>query len=171
MAFSRRLIAAFIAAAIAVGVAGPVLATAPTVEDVAIDVTFTPPLLSAACGFDVTRHVAGSLRIRTLFNAAGDFSRELDAFRLTESLAANGRSLVGRTVQVIAVALRRDGTFTMSVSGSDFRLAVPGSGISFGVVGRLVLLLSADNELIEVVQDVGDARADLGAICAALAPG
>jgi hypothetical protein len=33
-----------------------------------------------------------------------------------------------------------------------------------------VLLFSSDNELLDVVQDVGDIRADYAAICAALAP-
>ena len=51
--------------------------------------------------------------------------------------------------------------------GTDFRLAVPGAGISFGSVGRLVLLFDADNT-IDVRQDVGDIRGDFGAICAAL---
>ncbi len=34
-------------------------------ETIAIDTAFTPPALSAACGFDVTRHVVGTLTVRT----------------------------------------------------------------------------------------------------------
>jgi hypothetical protein len=160
--------AALLAAAVAIGTSAPSLAVSPSVETVSIDVTFTPPALSAACGFDVTRRVVGTLTIRTYFDASGEFRRELDAYRLTETLTANGQTLVGRTTQVIFVTLFPDGSFTVTFVGSDFRLPVPGAGISFGTVGRFVLLFSADNELIDVVQDVGDARADFGAICAAL---
>jgi hypothetical protein len=164
----QTLRAALLATAISIGMAVPALAISPTVETDSIDVTFRPPALSVACGFEVTRHVAGSLTIRTFLDSSGDFRRELDAFRLTETLTANGRMLVGRTTQEIFVNLLPDGSYTVSFVGSDFRLSVPGSGISFGTVGRFVLLFSADNELIDTVQDVGDAHADFSAICAAL---
>jgi hypothetical protein len=164
----RTLLAALMTTALAVGFATPARATSPGVETMPIDVTFTPPVLSAACGFEVTRHVAGTLTVRTFFDTSGDFRRELDAYHLTETLSANGHELAGRTTQQIVVNLLPDGTFTVTFMGSDFRLVVPGSGISFGTVGRFVLLFSVDNELIDVVQDVGDARADLRAICAAL---
>jgi hypothetical protein len=162
--------AALLAAALAIGTSAASLASSPSVETVSIDLAFTPPVLSAACGFDVTRHVLGTLTVRTFFDASGGFRRELDAYRLTETLSANGQMLVGRTTQVIFVTLFPDGSFTVSFVGSDFRLSVPGVGISFGTVGRFVLLFSANNDLIDVVQDVGDARADFGAICAALSP-
>lgn len=164
----RTLIAALMATALAVGFASPARAISPSVETIPIDVTFTPPVLSAACGFEVTRHVAGTLTLRTFFDAGGDFQRELHAYHLTETLTANGQQLVGRTIQQIFVDMLSDGSYTVSFVGTDFRLAVPGAGISFGTVGRFVLLFSADNELIDIVQDVGDARADLSAICAAL---
>ena len=157
--------------ALAIGAATPALAAAPTVETIVIDVTFTPPQLSAACGFSVSRHVAGTLTIRTFSDAEGGFKREVDVYNLTETLTANGRSLIGRTSQVIAVDPRSDGTYTVAFIGTDFRLPVPGSGISFGTVGRFVLLISADNDVIDVLQDVGDARSDFVAICAALSLG
>ena len=153
------------------GAAGPALAVAPSVETIVIDTNFSPPQLSAACGFAVSRHVAGSLRVRTFFDAGGDFQRELDTYNLTETLTANGASLIGRTSQVIVVDSRSDGGYTIAFTGTDFRLPVPGSGISFGIVGRFVLLISADNDVIDVLQDVGDARSDVVAICAALSPG
>jgi hypothetical protein len=170
MRLSRVLRAALLAAAVAIATMAPTLAVSPSVEKVPINVSFTPPALSAACGFDVTRDVVGTLTIHTYFDANGDFKRELDAYRLTETLTANGEVLIGRTTQVISVDLLPDGTYTVTFAGSDFRLPVPGAGISFGTVGRLVLLFSADDELIDVVQDVGDARADFGSICAALSP-
>jgi len=72
---------------------------------------------------------------------------------------------------VIVVDSRSDGGYTIAFTGTDFRLPVPGSGISFGTVGRFVLLISADNDVIDVLQDVEDARSDFVAICAVLSPG
>jgi hypothetical protein len=166
----RTLLAAVIATALALGISGPTRAVSPTVETISIDVTFTPPALSAACGFDVTRHVEGTLTIHTYLDSSGAFKRELDAYHLTETLSANGITLVGRTTQQILVDLFPDGTYTVAFIGTDFRLQVPGTGVSFGSVGRFILLFSSDNDLLDVVQDVGDARADFSAICAALSP-
>jgi len=148
--------------------ASPAAATAPTTEVVPIDFSFTPPLLSAACGFPVTRHVEGTLTIRTFYDAQGSFTRELDEYRLVETVSANGRTLIGRTIQNISVTLLDDGSFTVAFVGTDFRLPVPGAGIAFGSVGRLLLLFAPDNTLLDVVQDVGDVRSDFAAICEAL---
>ena len=161
----------FMVTALTVGAATPALVAGPSVETIVIDVTFTPPQLSAACGFGVSRHIAGTLTVRTFADAGGGFKRELDVYNLTETLTANGASLTGRTSQVIAVDARVNGTYTVAFMGTDFRLPVPGSGIAYGTVGRFVLLISADNDVIDVLQDVGDARSDLVAICAALSPG
>jgi hypothetical protein len=87
------------------------------------------------------------------------FARELDQYRLVETVSANGRTLVGRTVQNISVTLLSDGSFTVAFVSTGFQLPVPGAGIAFGSVGRLLLLFAPDNTLIDVVQDVGDVRA------------
>lgn len=144
-------------------------AAAPSAEVIPIDFSFTPPVLSNACGFPVTRHVAGTLTIRTFFDADGNFVRELDQYNQVETVSANGNTLVGRTVQNIMVKLLPDGSFTVAVVGTDFRLPVPGAGIAFGSVGRLVLLFAADNTLLGVQQDVGNVRANFAPICQALA--
>jgi hypothetical protein len=156
--------------ATAAGAATPADTSAPTAEVVPIDFSFTPPLLSATCGFDVTRHVEGTLTIRTFVDSDGSFRRELDQYHLVETLAANGRMLVGRTTQNIATTLLPDGSFNVSFVGTDFCLPVPGAGISFGSVGRFLLVFDANNTLIDIRQDVGDARGDFAAICAALTP-
>jgi hypothetical protein len=165
----RRLMLLLCSTGLIAAVSGsPVGATAPTTEVIPIDFSFTPPLLSAACGFPVTRHVEGALTIRTFYDEQGAFTRELDQYRLVETVSANGRSLEGRTIQNISVTLLDDGSFTVAFVGTDFRLPVPGAGISFGSVGRLVLLFAPDNTLLDVVQDVGDVRSGYGAICQAL---
>lgn len=163
----RRLLVV-LAVAAALTIPGIALASAPTVETDLVDVTFTPPLLSASCGFPVTRHVTGTITIRTYINAVGDFTREIDTDRLTESVSANGHVLYATTTQVIVVTARADGAFSVAFMGTDFRLRVPGSGIAFGSAGRFVLLVASDGD-VSVVQDVGDVAADVAAICAALA--
>src|SRR5205814_5068559 len=64
------------------------------------------------------------------------------------------------TIQNISVTLLNDGSFTVAFVGTDFRLSVPGAGIAFGSVRRLLLPFAPDNTLLDVVQDVGDVRSD-----------
>lgn len=144
-------------------------AAAPSTDVIPINFSFTPPLLSNACGFSVTRHVEGTLAIRTFYDADGSFVRELDQYKLVETVSANGNTLVARTVQNVMVKLLPDGSYTVAVVGTDFRLPVPGAGIAFGSVGRLVLLFAADNTLLDVQRDVGNVQSNFTAICQALA--
>jgi hypothetical protein len=140
----------------------------PATEVVPIDYSFSPPLLSQACGFPVTRSVEGTLTIRTFHDTQGNFVREIDQYNLTETLSANAKTLVAHTIQSIDVTTHADGTYTVAFVGTDFRLPVPGSGISFGSAGRMLLLFSADDTLLDVTQDVGNTQGDFAAICAAL---
>ena len=164
----HRVTIAFIAFCAAVIAAPAAIAAAPTTEVIPINSTFTPPQLSGACGFTVTRHIEGTLTIRTFYDVNGNFVRELDQYNLVEAISANGKTLTGRTVQNIAVKLLPDGSYTLSFVGTDFRLSVPGAGIAFGSVGRLLLHFAADNTLLGVDQDVGNAAANFTAICNAL---
>jgi hypothetical protein len=166
----RRLMLFLGVIVIATATASPASSTAPATQVIPIDFSFTPPLLSAACGFTVARHVEGTLTIRTFYDAQGSFTRELDQYQLVETVSANDRTLVGRTIQNIAVTLLADGSFTVAFVGTDFRLPVPGAGIAFGSVGRLLLLFAPDHTLLDVVQDVGDVRSDFATLCQALAP-
>jgi len=155
---------------LALTVAGNTFAAAPDMETYTIDESFVPPTLSTTCGFDVTRHMFGTLTIRTYYDGSGNFVREVDAYKLTETLSANGITLTGRTVQQIFVTMLPDGAFTVAFVGSDFRLALRGAGISFGSVGRFVLAFDANGDFVGVAQDVGNVQGDFDAICAALTP-
>jgi hypothetical protein len=54
------------------------------------------------------------------------------------------------------------------VHGDGFPGSVPGAGISFGSVGRLLLLFDADDNLLSVEQDVDNVQSDFAALCKAL---
>jgi hypothetical protein len=136
-------------------IAAPAGATSPSREIIPMDYSFTPPQLSAHCGFAVTRHVVGTLTIHTFLDGSGNLVRELDRYQLVETLSADGPTLVGRTSQTVTVAVAADGSYTVAVAGPDFRLSLPGAGVSFGSVGRLLLSFAADDTLLGVVQDVG----------------
>jgi hypothetical protein len=148
-------------------VAPTALAAAPDVAVIPIDFSFTPPALSAACGFPVTRDVQGTLTVRDFYKD-GSFARELDQYRLVETLSANGRTLVGRTTQQIQVTMLADGSYTVAFMATDFRVPVEGAGVAFGSVGRLVLLFGSDDTLLAVSQDVGNVQGDYAALCGAL---
>jgi hypothetical protein len=165
---SRLMLLFALALCLASGTASTAGAAAPTTDVIPIDYSFTPPQLSGACGFAVTRHVEGTLTIRTFYANDGSFVRELDQYQLVETLSANGHTLVGRTIQNIQVVLLSDGSYTVAFTGTDFRVAVPGAGISFGSVGRTVLLFAADNTLLDIKLDVGNFQGTFAALCTAL---
>ena len=73
----------------------------------------------------------------------GDVVKPEDALVTLESDKAtmDVPAPLGGKVQNITVKLLPDGSYTVAFVGSDFRLPVPGAGIAFGSVGRLVLLL------------------------------
>jgi hypothetical protein len=145
-------------------------ATPPTRETIYINETFPAPMLTGACGFPVTGHIEGTVTITTFVNQSGDFIREIDSYHLVNTFAANGHTLTGRTSQQIQVTLLEDGSYTVAFNGTDTVLTLPGAGVVFGNVGRLNLLFSADNELLEVLQETGQSFQNTEAICAALAP-
>ena len=165
-----RRIAAGLVGIAALAVAAPAQASStPTRDHVTIDDTFRPPRLSAACGFDVTRHVVGTVDVLTSFDASGNLVRELDTFHLVETVSANGHVLTGRTNQLARVTVTAGGDWSVDYSGTDFRLTIPGQGISFGSAGHLGLDFNANDDLVGV-QESGSAVADFTAICTALSP-
>lgn len=164
----HRATIAFIAFCASLIAAPAAMSVAPSTDVIPVSSTFTPPQLSSACGFPVTRHMEGTLTIRTFYDANGNFVRELDQYNLVETLSAHGKTLTGRTVQNISVKVLPDGSYTIAYVGTDFRLAVPGAGIAFGSVGRLLLHFAADNTLLSVDQDVGNTAGNSTAICDAL---
>src|SRR5690349_652929 len=133
----HRLVALLVVLLAVATTASTARAVAPDTQVIPINFSFTPQLLSSACGFTVTRHVEGALTIRAFYDANGNFVRELDEYKLVETVSANGKTLVGRTIQNITVKLLPDGSYTVASVGTDFRLPVAGSGIAFGSVGRL----------------------------------
>jgi hypothetical protein len=164
---NRRILVTLGLAGLLAASAGPASAVEPVVETIPIDVTFSPPLLSAACGFTVQRHVEGSLTVRSFYDGQGALSRELTQFHLVETLSANGRSLTGTTSQQILVKVFDDGSYSVAWAGTDFKLAVAGAGIVFGSTGRLLITFTAGNDVIDV-RESGPSHADLAAICDAL---
>ena len=168
MLCTRRLLLNFGAIAALCTVGQPAHAVTPSTITTTIDDTTIAPQLSAACGFQITRNVVGTLSVRTYIDTAGNFVREVDQYHLVETLTANRLSLAGRTSQSIVVTVAADGSYTVSFAGTDFRLTAPGSGVTFGSAGRLVLAFAADNTFLGVIHAVGDTRNDVAAICAAL---
>jgi hypothetical protein len=145
-------------------------ATPPAIDTFSINQTFPARMLTASCGFPVTGQIEGTLTVKTFVDSSGNFIRELDTYHLVNSFTANGHTITGRTSQQIQTKLLPDGSYTVAFDGTDTILTLPGGGVVFGNVGRLVLLFSADNVLLEVVQETGQSFSNTDAICAALAP-
>ena len=67
--YHRRLVPLLVASLLAGLVCRPALAQAPTIDRIAVDLTFVNEALSAACGFDIVHHVEGEVTVFTYANA------------------------------------------------------------------------------------------------------
>lgn len=157
-----RSLALSAAAAVAVVVAGPAVATPPTVELVPVDYAqvFSGP--DSPCGFDVTLTGRGTVRQTTYYDAAGAPVRMSVHGALTHTISSAWHTLVSNGPAPVHVDLA---TGQMVDTGMELSFHVPGSGVVFGQAGRLVL--AADETQISFV---GMSVLKPGALCAALAP-
>jgi hypothetical protein len=134
--------AAGMAAALPLASAG---ATPPTVEVIPYDSTevIAPgePLGFGinACPFTVTLHHEGTFVYRTFFDRDGTPIRQLiRSAQFTETYSANGRSLT--TISVAPAHLRAaDGELTITATGNQRHVIVPGFGPVLAQAGRFVV--------------------------------
>ena len=148
----------------------PASAAAPSRQSVPIRTTFPAPVLSQACGFAITGGLNGTMTVKDFVDREGNFSQEITQIHMVQTFSANGHLVSGHTSQPIKTLVQPDGSITVTFMGNDSMFTLPGPGPAIGSVGRLVLLFSADGDLVDVVQETGQVFQDPSAICAALAP-
>jgi hypothetical protein len=120
-------------------------------------------------GFTVIEHVQGKIKVSTHFDKDGSFAMEIARFSLrhTYSNSETGDSVRSQDVGIDKVTIDEDGSGTVAVIGIVARIVVPGEGLVFAHLGRIVF----DAVSGEVVFEAGrhDDFADLlPALCAAL---
>lgn len=147
---------------------GSAEAAAPARQVTPVSESFSAPVLSGACGFEITGHLEGTITVTDFADQDDTFVREITLFRGTQTFSGNNRSITGQTSQQITTAMRPDGSFTVAFMGIDSLFTLPGSGPVVGSAGRLKLLYAPNGDLLEVSQQVGPVFVEPAEVCAAL---
>jgi hypothetical protein len=154
--------------ALAAGV-GAAWAAAPRVTETQIDRTRVIPADPAFCPFDFVLHSQGVRRDTTYSD--GRVVTILHDFTVTYTNPATGKSVRTVLAGPEQVVSNPDGTITVTVNGNDGLFTIPGQGIVFGNVGRLVYVASPDDPFtpLQILQSTGheDASA-FPAVCAGM---
>jgi hypothetical protein len=154
---------------LAVGVA-TAHAAAPTVVETQVDRTRVIPASPDFCPFDFVVHTQGVRRDTTFSD--GRVVTILHDFTVTYTNPLTGKSVRTVLAGPFVVEPNADGTITVTINGNDGLFTIPGEGIVFGDVGRLVYVASPDDPFtpLEVLQSTG--RQDptpFPAVCSGLA--
>ena len=142
-------------------------AAKPVIFTIQVDDTFE----SGTCdGFTVIEHVEGTIKISTHFDQDGNFTMELIRFSLrhTYTNSETGETLFSPDVGIDKVTVHQDGAVTIAVIGIVTRIVVPGEGLVFAHLGRIVF----DAFTGEVIFEAGrhdDLANLLPVLCSALA--
>jgi hypothetical protein len=155
--------------ALAAGV-GAASAAAPTVVETQVDRTRVIGASPDFCAFDFVVHTEGVRRDTTFSD--GRVVTILHDFTVTYTNPVSGRSVRTVLAGPFEVEPNADGTITVTIDGNDGLFTIPGEGIVFGDVGRLVYVASADDPFtpLQVLQSTGhEDPTPFPAVCAGLA--
>jgi hypothetical protein len=144
----------------------PALAAPP--EFITIVVDETVPFGDCA-GFTVIEHVEGKVKISTHTDKDGNVTMEIARFSLRHTFvnSETGASLTSPDAGIDKITVNQDGSGTVAVIGVVSRIAVPGEGVVFVHVGKIVFDLNTGDVLF--VAGPHDDFADLlPALCSAL---
>lgn len=142
-------------------------AAKPDFTVIPVDVTFE----RGECdGFTVIERVEGLLKFSTHFDQNGNFAMEIARFiggRHTFTNSETGAALFSPDVGIDMTTISQDGSTTLAVMGFETRVVVPGEGIVYATVGKIVLNLNTGEVVFEAGQhnDLADL---LPALCSAL---
>ena len=137
-------------------------AAKPEIITIPVDDTF----VAGDCdGFSVIEHVQGTIKVSTHFDQNGNFVMEIARYRLRHTLSNSetGASLFSPDVGIDM----QDGSGTLAVIGLVSRIVVPGEGVVFARVGRIVFDLNTGEVVFESGQQDDFANL-LPALCSAL---
>lgn len=157
MPFCTRPFTVLVGAAAVLAVAAPASAGPPVREDV--DRTFVSPLLTGACGVEVTQHLWG------YYSTITTGGRTLTTFHFRSTLTAGEKVVDSRAFGPTMEVVEPDGSLTITTLGVTMR-NLPGSGTAGPFAGRQVVLVPLEGD--EVVLHDSGYRQDLDELCAAL---
>jgi hypothetical protein len=167
-----RKIRTLISVSILALAAGVTAATAagPTVTETQVDRTRVIHASPGTCPFDFVVHTQGIVR-ESVYQNGRDVTI-LHDFTVTYTNPVNGKSVRTVLAGPFVVEPNPDGTITVTIDGNDGLFTIPGQGIVFGDVGRLVYIASPDDPFtpLQILQSTGRQDATpFPAVCSGLA--
>ncbi len=163
----------------------PLLAVTPASADAPVrsvytdDFSITYPGSQNACGFDVTVHIYGQIKIIAWYDEAGNPTREMDGagqWHFTWD-AGYGKTLTGLVQGSAHYTYLSATERILKVTGTNLLTIVPGYGPGVGSAGQLIIrqVLDASGFWVdvEVIKDVGifaTTPENVAAACAYLGP-
>ena len=162
----RRLLFVPLTVLISLILVTSVFAAQPDMVTFQVDDTF----FAGSCdGFDVIEHVEGTVKVSTHFDQDGTFAMEIVRFSLrhTYTNSVTGASLSSPDVGIDKLTVNDDGSGTVAVIGIVGRITVPGEGLVFAHLGRIVFDFNT-GEVVLVAGPHEDFNELLPILCSAL---
>lgn len=162
----RRLLLVTLTVLISLTLVTSVLAAKPDMFTFPVDDTF---VLGDCDGFSVIEHVEGTVKVSTHFDQDGNFVMEIVRFSLhhTYTNSVTGASLSSPDVGIDKIVSNDDGSASVSVIGIVGRIVVPGEGLVFAHLGKI--MFDADTGEVLFVAGPHDDFGDLlSVLCSAL---
>jgi hypothetical protein len=136
-------------------------AAKPEMFTIAVDDTF---VLGDCNGFSVIEHVEGTVKVSTHFDKDGNFTMEIVRFGLRHTYT---NSETGASLSSPDVGIDKVGSGEVNVIGIVSRIVVPGEGLVFAHLGKIVF--EAETGEVLFVAGPHDDLADLlPALCSGL---
>jgi hypothetical protein len=125
--------------------------------------------LGDCAGFTVIEHVEGTVKVSIHLDQDGNFVMQVTRFRLrhTFSNSETGASLFSPDVGIDKVSVSQDGSESVAVIGIVSRIVVPGEGLVFAHLGKIVFDINTGEVLFEAGPH-DDLAGLLSVLCSAL---
>lgn len=144
----RRLLLVVLTVVLTLTLSTPALAAKPEMITIPVDDTL---VFGECAGFSVIEHVQGTVKVSLHSDQDGNPVMELIRFRLrhTYSNSETGAFLTSQDVGIDKLTFNQDGSGAVAVIGIVARIVVPGEGLVFAHLGRIVFDLETGEVLFE----------------------
>ena len=149
--WSRRLLLICSTILLTLTLVTPALAGKPDMITIPVDDMF---VIGECDGFSVIEHVQGRIKVSTHFDRNGNFVMEIARFSLrhTFSNSETGASIFSPDVGIDRTVINPDGSGTTAVIGIVTRIVIPGEGVVFQNLGRIVFDINTGEVVFEAGQ-------------------
>jgi hypothetical protein len=147
----RRLLPVVLTILLTLTLYTPALAAKPEFIIIPVDDTF----VSGECdGFSIIEHVEGRIKISVHFDKDGNFAMQVVRVHLRHTLSNSetGASLSTPDVGIDKITVHKDGSTTVAIIGVVARIVVPGEGLVFARIGRVVFDANTGETIFEAGQ-------------------